>query len=203
MYSRLAVVVVLAGFVGACASTPAPPADDAATGQAADAPTAKVAPPDFSELPVDALRAIAADIERQVAEGNREPVLTGLDGLVVDTPTIRQGVRTRAARTELVNTMLDSNHAWERRNGRIWVLRTKDYKTATTSRQRDIDAIMVNGENSDRWAIYEGLIDANRLGRGALDDIEEIFFEARLKHMKVGQMYEASNGEKAVVAAAP
>lgn len=198
MYKRLAVVAILATLGAACASTP-PPDANAAQPKAGQAPAAEA--PKFSELPVDALRAIAADIERQVAEGNRDPALSAPDGLVVDTPRIRQGARTRAARIELVNTLLDSGNAWERSNGRIWVLRTSQYKEATTTRQRDIDAIMINGENSDRWAIYEGIIEANRLGRGALSEIEQIFFEARLRHMKPGQKYEASNGDQALIAA--
>ena len=61
---------------------------------------------------------------------------------------------------------------------------------------------MINGENGDRWAIYEGLIEANRLGRGALSDVERIFYEARLKQMKPGQKYEASNGDQSAIAAA-
>lgn len=161
------------------------------------------AAPEFSgELPVDALRAVATEIERQVAEGNREPALTSVDNLTVDTPEIRQAVRTRAARIELVKTLLDSGNAWERRNGRLWVIRTKSYKDSTTSRQRDIDAVMVNSENRDRWTIYEGLIDANRLGRGALSDVEFIFFEARLRQMTAGQKFEADNGEQNAIARA-
>ncbi len=199
MRRRLSLIIALAALIGACASTPP---QDSGPAPAAEAPIAQAAAPDFAELPVDALRAVAAEIERQIAEGNREPTLSGPEGLVVDTPTVRQGVRTRSARVELLNAMLDSGHAWERRNGRIWVLRTADYKTSTTSRQRDINAIMINGENSDRWAIYEGIIDANRLGRGALSDIEEIFFDARLTQMKPGQKYENSDGEQAAIAAA-
>jgi hypothetical protein len=167
---------------------------------ATDAPAAAA---DFKNLPVDALRSLADEIERQVAEGNREPALTAAEGLVVDTPVIRQAVRTRAARIELVRAMLNSGHAWERRNGRLWVLRTAEYKSSTTGRQRDIDAIMVNGENQDRWSLYEGLIDANKLGRGSLSAIEEIFFDARIKHMTAGQKYEASNGDPAAIAATP
>jgi len=203
MRSRIAVVAVVALLGLACSSTPPKEKDKSADQPAAsDKSAEKVEPPKFTELPVGALRAIAADIERQVVEANREPKLSAPDGLIVDTPRIRQGARTRAARIELVNAMLDSGNAWERDNGRIWILRTAAYKAATTSRQRDIDAIMINGENMDRWAIYEGLVEANHLGHGALSEIEKIFFEARQKHMKPGQKYESSNGDQATIAAA-
>lgn len=196
MYRRGLLVAALTAVVCSCASNP--PAPGAAS------PDGGPATPEFSDnLSLNALRAIAADIERQVAEGNREPVLSSVDGLVVDTPEIHQAVRTRAARVELVKTFLDNGHGWERRNGRLWVIRTKEYKESTTSRQRDIDAVMVNSENRDRWTIYEGLIEANRLGRGALSDVEFIFFEARLKHMTAGQKFEADNGEQTAIAEAP
>lgn len=182
--------------VCSCASNPPAP-DAVSTGNGPAAPA-------FSDkLPLDALRAIAINIEQQVADGNREPTLNSVDGLVVDTPEIHQAVRTRAARVELVKTFLDNGHGWERRNGRLWVIRTKEYKESTTSRQRDIDAVMVNSENRDRWTIYEGLLDANRLGRGVLSDVEFIFFEARLKHMTDGQKFEADNGEQTAIASAP
>ncbi len=191
MFSRaLLIFFMLAATVG-CATTAKQ--DAASAGEAA--------PVEFKTLPVDALRTLAGEIERQVAEGNREPTLTSAEGLVVDTPEIRQAVRTRAARVELVRTMLNAGHAWERRNGRLWVLRTAEYKTSTTGRQRDIDAIMVNGENGDRWTLYEGLVNANKLRGGALSALEEIFFEARVKHMSAGQKYEASNGEQAAIVA--
>jgi len=186
--------VGLAMLAGACASN-----GPATTAENGEGPAA----PEFSgTLPTEALRTVAAEIERQVAEGNRDAALPVVDGLVVDTPEIRQAVRTRAARAELVKTFLDAGWGWERRNGRLWVIRTKAYKEATTSRQRDIDAVMVNSENRDRWTIYEGLLEANRLGRGALSDVEFIFFEARLRHMTTGQKFEADNGEQTTIASA-
>lgn len=189
----IALVVIAAG----CATTAPTEAASTAEGSVSAAPAA---PPEFKDLPVEALTAFAMEVEKQVAEGNREPALTSVGGLVVETPSIRQAARTRAARVELVRAFLDSGHAWERRNGRLWVLRTPEYKKAGSSDQKDIDAIMVNGENRDRWALYEGLIDANKLGRGALAPIEEIFFEARVKHMTVGQKFEAEDGQPAAIA---
>ncbi len=155
--------------------------------------------PDYTDVPEAALRAAAREIERQVHEGVRDPVLENRDNLVVDTPEIRQAIRTRAARIDLVNRFLNSGHGWERRNGRLWVLRSDAYKQATTGRQRDLDAIMVNGENQDRWTLYEGLIEANDWPQRTLAAIEQIFFEERLNYMLPGQKYEDENGEVAYI----
>ena len=61
----------------------------------------------------------------------------------------------------------------------------------------DIDAITVNGENSDRWMIYEGILDANKLPQNGLSAVEYIFFEERRAFMKPGQKYEGADGEPA------
>lgn len=155
------------------------------------------AAPNDSRVPVEALREAAREIERQVAEGNREPVLQNRVGIVVETPEIRQAVRTRAARAELVSDFLDTGHAWERRNGRLWIIRSEAYKASGTSRTRDLDALMVNSENRNRWTIYETLLDESGLPSSALSAVEEIFLEARLEVMKPGQKYEDRNGEVA------
>ncbi len=151
-----------------------------------------------SKVPVEALGEVAREIERQVAEGNREPVLQNREGVVVETPEIRQAVRTRAARAKLVSDFLDKGHAWERRNGRLWIIRSAAYKASGTSRTRDLDALMVNSENRDRWTIYETLIDESGLRSNALSAVEEIFLEARIEVMKPGQQYEDENGDVAV-----
>lgn len=153
---------------------------------------------DLSILPAEALREIAREIETQVMQGNREPVLQDREGIVIDVPEIRQAVRTRAARVELVSQFLDNGHSWERRNGRLWIIRSEAYKASGTSRTRDIDALMVNSENRDRWTLYETIIDQSRLPSKALSAVEEIFFEARLDVMKPGQKYEDANGDVAV-----
>ncbi len=151
-----------------------------------------------SKVPVEALGEVAREIERQVAEGNREPVLQNREGVVVETPEIRQAVRTRAARAGLVSDFLDTGHGWERRNGRLWIIRTQAYKASGTSRTRDLDALMVNSENRNRWTIYEALIDESGLPSRSLSAVEDIFLEARLEFMKPGQKYEDVNGEPAV-----
>ncbi len=178
-------VLLLAVFTGCAGNGPAP------------SPSAESEAASGGRAPVEALRAAAAEIERQVHDGNREPVLTNLEGLVVDTPEIRLAVRTRAARIGLINALRDAGYAWERPNGRLWMLVTDEYKKATSSRRRDIDAITVNGENGDRWAIYEGLIQANKLPQGVLNDIQRIFFDERRAFMSPGQIYQGPDGEQA------
>lgn len=169
------------------------------------ASTAPVATPftrgdvNYENVPETALREAAAEIERQVYAGNREPVLTDREGLVINTPEIAQAVRTRAARIDLVNTLLDAGFGWERPNGRLWILRSQEYKKATSSRRRDIDAVMVNGENRDRWTIYEELLKANKLPRGGLSAVQQIFFEERRPFMKSGQLYEGPDGEPTAI----
>ncbi len=58
---------------------------------------------------------------------------------------------------------------------------------------------MVNGENRNRWAIYEGILDANELPQSGLAAIEQIFFDARKALMTSGQKYEDENGEPAQI----
>ena len=154
--------------------------------------------PDYSRVPMETLGEVARELERQVAAGNREPVLQNRDGIVVETPEIRQAVRTRAARAELVSDFLDTGHGWERRNGRLWVIRSGAYKASGTSRTRDLDALMVNSENRNRWTIYETLIDESGLPSRALSAVQAIFLEARVEVMKPGQKYEDENGEVAL-----
>ena len=62
---------------------------------------------------------------------------------------------------------------------------------------RDLDALMVNSENRNRWTIYETLIDESGLPSSALSAVEDIFLEARLEVMKPGQKYEDENGDVA------
>lgn len=151
--------------------------------------------PDYSALPAEAMREIAREIEGQVADENRSPELRNREGLIVDSEEIVQAVRTRAARVRLVDAFLDTGHGWERRDGRLWVIRSEAYKASGTSRTRDLDALMVNSENRDRWTVYEAILDNSDLPSKALSAIEEIFFEVRLELMGRGQKYEDEDGE--------
>lgn len=161
--------------------------------------TARAKPaPKLTSLPVEAMRAIAKDIESQIVAVNREPLLRNRAGIIVDTPEIVQAVRTRAVRSELVSRFLDTGHAWERRNSRLWIIRSAAYKAVGSSRTRDIDALMVNSENIDRRTIYGRIIKNSRLPSKFLSEVEEIFFEARVELMKPGQKYENAEGETVV-----
>lgn len=147
--------------------------------------------PDYSALPVDDVKQIAASIEAIVAEGSEEFTLEGPGGLIVDTPDIRQAVRTRAIRHELVTQFLDGGFGIEQANGLLAVQRSSDYKKATTSNQRDREAMIVMSENANRWTIYEGLLEANNWPPDSLSAIQETFFQARVPLMKSGQQHEA------------
>lgn len=159
--------------------------------------------PDYSEVPVDALREVARDIEQIVADEQREFTLADRGGIVVSAEDVRHAIRTRAARHELLSMLLDSGHAWERRHGHVWVIRTREYRKFGTSRDRDRYALMVDGESADRWTIYEGIVRDSNLSPKALPAVQRIFFEERVKLMAPGQKYETESGEVAVVGGAP
>ncbi len=147
--------------------------------------------PDYSALPADDLKAVAAGIEVIVAEGREEFSLDVVGGIVVDTPEIRQAVRTRSIRHALVAEFLDGGFGIEESNGLLAVQRSSAYKKATTSGQRDREALVVMSENNNRWTIYEGLLKANNWPPASLSAIQETFFQARVPLMKTGQQHES------------
>lgn len=152
--------------------------------------------PDYSDLPAEDMRALAADIETRVSAGNREAAAPpGV--LKIDDDVIQQAIRTRATRAPLISELLDRGHAWERNNGLVAIIRSAEYKKSGTSRSRDREAILVMGENDDRWAIYEGVLGLNGLRPSALAGIQRIFQEERLKRMSPGQKFEGESGEVA------
>ena len=153
----------------------------------------------YADIPVDALREVAGEIEQAVAEGNQEASIADRSGIVVGTEPIKQAIRMRAARRELLDAFLDSGFAWERRNGQVWVIRSRDYKKAGTSRDRDRDALMVSSECANRWTIYEGILKASNFSPKELPAVQRIFFEERIKNMKPGQKYEDESGNEAIV----
>lgn len=159
--------------------------------------------PDYADLPVDSLREVAREIEQAVHDGNRELVIADRDGVVVNTEGIQQAIRTRAARAHLVDAFLQTGHAWERRNGLIDVLRSREYKKFGTSRDRDRNALVIVGENTDRWAIYEGLIDAGNFRAKSLGAVQRIFFEVRLELLTDGVKYESESGDIAYIGGSP
>lgn len=148
--------------------------------------------PDYSDLPAEPLREVAAGIEAIVAEERQEFALDFGGDIVIDLPEIRQAVRTRAIRSELVSDLLDSGFAIEKNNGLLAIQRSSAYKKATNSRERDRDALIVMGENQNRWTIYEGLLKANNWPPRSLSAIQETFFLARVSLLTPGQQHEAA-----------
>lgn len=153
--------------------------------------------PDFTEIPVDELRVVAEELESVIAAGKRDADLQGASGVSVDSEIIAQAVRARAARHELVSGLLETQFAWERRDGLIWLLKTKEYAENISSRDRDRNALIVNGENGNRWALYEELLKVNNWAPRNLSAVQLIFHEERVKLMSASQLYETPSGDKA------
>ena len=151
----------------------------------------------LDDLPQDALRRIASEIEREVMAGNRDASFTNSAEVTIDDPAILHAIRTRAVRSELVLDFLLTGHAWERQDGRIWVLHSKEYKKAGNSRDKDRNAVVVMSENENRWTLYEGIAKQNGWSRRSLSAVEKIFFEERLKLLAPGIKYEDDEGEVA------
>lgn len=150
--------------------------------------------PDYSELPADAMKALALEIETAVQQGVRDAQIADRDGLVLN-EQVRQAIHTRAARSELLNEFRAAGYGVELSKGLIEVVRSKEYRQNTTSKERDRNAILIMSENEDRWTIYEGIIDASNLPSRSLSAVQEIFFDARVQVMPAGQRYTGPNGE--------
>jgi len=151
--------------------------------------------PDYRELPVDAMRALALEIETAVQAGDRDAQIADREGLVLN-ETVRAAIRTRAARSALVTVLLDSGYAFESGGGLVEIIRSKEYKQNTTGRDRDRNAILVMGENEDRWTIFEGIMDASSLPPRTRGAVQEIFHDARVQTMPAGQLYEDASGAR-------
>lgn len=145
--------------------------------------------PDYSELPAAEVRSLADEIESIVNEGQADYTLEHSGGLNIQTPEMNQAIRTRAIRHGLISELLDSGFAEEGRNGLIAIKRSSAYKNATTSRQRDREALLVMSENDNRWTLYEGLLEANEWAPRSLSAVQEIFLQARVPLMKAGQLH--------------
>ncbi len=148
--------------------------------------------PDYTDLPVETIRAAVAEIEQAVVAGEREPVLNS--GLNLDTPEIKQALRERAIRSPLVHGFLQTGHAYEQRGGLIAILRTKEYKKFGTSGDRDRNATIVLSENASRWVLYEGVLKANNFSPKNLSALQTLFAEARIALLPTDAAYEAEDG---------
>ena len=152
---------------------------------------------DVDEQPLDALRRVSSAIEREVLAGNREASFMDSTEVTLHDPAILHAIRTRAARSELVLDFLLTGHAWERQDGRIWILHSKEYKKAGNSRGKDRDAVVVMSENENRWTLYEEIAKQNAWSRRSVSAVERVFFEERLKLLAPGIKYEDDEGEVA------
>jgi hypothetical protein len=150
--------------------------------------------PDYTQVPVEELRQAATTIESSISRGIRdfEPSAVSVR---LDSPEVLQAIRTRAARHEMVDEFLSTGHSYEQRNGLLTVLRTSEYKRFGTSRDRDRYALLVMGENGDRWALYEGIVKLNNYPSRSLSAVQQIFHEARVAQLKPGQKYQNEQGE--------
>jgi hypothetical protein len=151
--------------------------------------------PDYSTLPVDALTQAAREIEGIVKEGNADFNIADREGLIVDTPTLHQAIRTRALRSPLVDELRDGGHSYESSNGLLYIRTNGAYQAATTKLQRNRNAMMVISENQDRWLLYEGIIEAGHFPQSALSAIEDAFFKARAELMTPGQLIKGADGK--------
>lgn len=153
------------------------------------------APIDLSKVPVDTLRTLATAIEREVRDGNRRSTFENAE-LSMDEEVL-QAIHTRAARGEIVSDFLDTGFGWEKNDGLLAILRSNEYRLSGSSRSKDRDALVVMGENDDRWAIYEGIVEANNLGNSSLSAVQAIFAQVRIELLPAGQKYQDDTGEVA------
>ncbi|MCP4643468.1 MAG: YdbL family protein [bacterium] len=158
--------------------------------------------PDYAELPTESLRTVALEIEQAVRDGNRTPEIADRDGIVINSDIAIQALRTRAARSELVDQFRDSGFACERPNGLIDILNSKEYKNSRGRHAKDRDALLVYSENQDRWRLYESIRKDSNFPPRSLSAIQQIFYETRLQCMKNGQKYEDAAGEVVAVSGA-
>ncbi len=149
--------------------------------------------PDYTTVPIDALREVANEIEGAVSNGERTPNIRDRGGIVLSTDDIKSAIRARAARSELLNDFLDAGYGYERANGLLYQQDSKQYKNETGKNQKSRHALLVYGENKDRWALYEGIVKASGFSGKSLDAVRKSFFDARLSRMRDGQLYKDEN----------
>ena len=159
--------------------------------------------PDYADLPVDDVKAVAAEIEQAIHDKVRDPEITNHGQVVVETDAIKQAIRTRAARAHLIEAFLETGHLMEANNGLVSILRTSEYKHFGTSRERDRNAQLVLGENGDRWALYEGIMKASNFSPRSLPAIQRIFFDAHIALLPDGTKFEDEHGNVAYKGGAP
>ncbi|MCX8065434.1 MAG: DUF1318 domain-containing protein [Candidatus Hydrogenedentes bacterium] len=151
--------------------------------------------PDYSALPEDDIINVAKVIESAVWNGKTELEVYKVGSINLDTPQIRQAIKTRGLRSQLVKELLNSGFIYEQNGGLIAILRTSEYKKKTTRHQRDKNALIVMSENNDRWALYEGILKANNYPSKSLSAIKDAFYKARVEILEPGQKYQTVDGD--------
>lgn len=159
-----------------------------ATGSGPDA-VSKAAAKGF---PVDALTALAEAVEREVQAGNRDADFGDAGGIRL-TEDVLHAIRTRALRAELISAFLDTGYGLEQRDGLISIIRSGDYRRVSDRRAKNRDAVVIMGENSNRWTLYEGIVKANNFPGGSLASVRAVFTKARIALLKEGQKHENVN----------
>jgi len=149
-----------------------------ATGCATTSSLIRLAP-DYSAIPQQSLMEIALEVEQAVLAGEREPQIADRADVIINQPELIQAIRTRALRNELVRELRALGYVYENESGLIGINRGREYKRATTSRERDRHALLVMSENENRWQLYEGLLKANNWSPRSLSAVQETFASAR------------------------
>ncbi len=151
--------------------------------------------PDYSTLPEDKILETAKIVETKIWNGETELDSYQIGPINLDTPQIRQAIKTRAMRSQLIKELLNSGFVYEQNGGLIAILRSSEYKRKTTRQQRDRNALIVMSENNDRWALYEGIIKANKYPSKSLSAIEDAFYKARVELLSPGHKYQTPDGK--------
>lgn len=146
----------------------------------------------------DDLRDVAMQIEAAITAGDREAVIESRGSIVANSAIVAQAIRTRAARAVLVEEFRATGHVIEQWDGLLHIQRSREYKDSGTRRSRDRDAVLIMGENQNRWSIYEGILEASDMSNRHLNTVQKTFTEVRIKQLKPGDRYVNQEGEKVV-----
>lgn len=150
--------------------------------------------PKYSLVPEQALRETARGIEAAVYNEDPGAEIAASESVKVEAPELRDIVRRRAIRRDVVEDLLDLGFAFENNRGLLELDRDRAYRDATTGRDRNRCSMIVMTENDDRRALYDGLRKENKIRRGTLSTIQRIFYEERVPFLDEGQKYQTAGG---------
>jgi len=151
--------------------------------------------PDYQEIPADSMRETAVRFEQDVLDGVRDPEISDLPGLKLNTDEIKQILTNRAARVHLIQEFLDTGHGREQKNGKVAIIRTKAYRDSKSKQQKDRDALFIISENRNRDSLYTAIQETNQLSPAGRVAVIKTFVQARIQLMKEGQKYEDESGD--------